>query len=220
MQPYSLYLHIPFCWHRCAYCDFNTYAGLDHLISDYVTALCREIEFIAIGADQRLPIHTVFFGGGTPSLLPAADIDQIMRTIEQNFILSPESEITLEANPGTVSFEYWSELRQTGINRLSLGLQSANADDLRLLERQHDYSDAVQAVRWAREAGFNNINLDLIYGLPYQTIERWQRTLELVLGLKVEHLSLYALSLEHGTPMHKWVNRGLLPEPDAATIAV
>jgi oxygen-independent coproporphyrinogen-3 oxidase len=138
-----------------------------------------------------------------------------LSTIEEQFILAPDAEITLEANPGTVSLEYWLDLHSTGVNRLSLGLQSADADELRMLERQHDFTDAVRALRWARKAGFDNINLDLIYGLPYQSIERWGRTLELVLGLGAEHLSLYALSLEHGTPMHKWVNRGLLPEPDA-----
>jgi oxygen-independent coproporphyrinogen-3 oxidase len=214
MNPYSIYLHIPFCIHRCAYCDFNTYAGIENLIPAYVQALCREIELDAESAGEKLPVHTVFFGGGTPSLLPAAEIEHILTILELAFDLQPGIEITLEANPGTISLDYWRDLRSLGVNRLSLGMQSGNAEQLRLLERQHGLLDVLQAVDWARRAAFDNLNLDLIFGIPYQTLEMWQETLERALALRPDHLSLYALTLEHGTPMQSWVNRGLLPQPD------
>lgn len=214
MLPYSLYLHIPFCRHRCAYCDFNTYAGLEHLAPDYVSALCTELEWVAARAPNRLPVHTVFFGGGTPSLLPAAFVERLLAVIDRNYILADGAEITLEANPGTLSAQQLQQLRRLGLNRLSLGMQSAQPEELRLLEREHGYTEVLQAVSWARQAGFDNLNLDLILGLPEQRLETWQRTLELALRLQPEHLSLYALSLEHGTPMRRWFERGLLPEPD------
>ncbi len=210
---YSLYLHIPFCRHRCAYCDFNTYAGLETLIPDYVTALQRELRFLGEQADYPA-VGTVFLGGGTPSLLPLTALDSLFRTLRASFALLSEAEITLEANPGTVDFPYLRGLRALGVNRLSFGVQSANPGELRLLERIHDYPQAIQAVTWARQAGFDNLNLDLIFGLPYQRLEDWQRSLELALGLSPEHLALYALTLEHGTPMQHWVARGLLPAPD------
>jgi len=181
---------------------------------DYVAALCREIEFLAASTPARLPVYTLFFGGGTPSLLPAEALERILHTLQACFTILPEAEVTLEANPGTVSPAYLHALRSLGINRLSLGVQSANPAELRLLERQHDYQDVIQAVMWARQAGFDNLNLDLIFGLPEQKLETWQHTLELGLGLHPQHFSLYALTLEHGTPLGHWAGRGLLPEPD------
>jgi oxygen-independent coproporphyrinogen-3 oxidase len=213
-SPYSLYLHIPFCRHRCAYCDFNTYAGLESLAPAYCQALRREIRLVAVAAGRRLAAHTVFFGGGTPSLLPAAEIAALLAEIRAAFDLHPQAEITLEANPGTVDLAYLHALRQAGVNRLSLGVQSANPGELRLLERQHDYPAVIRAVADARRAGFNHLNLDLIFGLPQQPLSAWQRTLELALGLRPQHFSLYALTLEHGTPMQRWAANGLLPLPD------
>jgi oxygen-independent coproporphyrinogen-3 oxidase len=225
MVPFSLYLHIPFCRHRCGYCDFNTYAGLEDLIPSYVEALCREIAFTArteqpslVGeafSGDRLPVHSVFFGGGTPSLLNGHQLEQILREVDQGFALEDDLEITLEANPGTLSPHYLKDLRSLGINRLSLGVQSANPLELRLLERQHDFSQVIQSVKWARQAGLENFNLDLIFGLPEQALETWQHTLNLALGLTPAHFSLYALTIEHGTPLSHWTNRGLLPLPDA-----
>ncbi len=218
MTPYSLYLHIPFCIHRCGYCDFNTYAGLDDLIPAYCAALRAEIAQAGQAAGERRPVHTVFFGGGTPSLLPAPELARILEAIQRAFDLAPQAEISLEANPGTLSPAYLGELRRMGVNRLSLGVQSANPAELRLLERQHDYPTVIRSVTWARQAGFDNLNLDLIFGLPEQALASWQRSLEAVLGLRPEHLSLYALSLEHGTPFGHWARRGLLstPNPDRA----
>ena len=208
----SLYLHIPFCRHRCAYCDFNTYAGLDNLVAPYMAALEREVRsFDGRFSDE---VGTVFFGGGTPSLVPIEQLVRTLKAIQETFDLALDVEITLEANPGTVSPEYLGALRETGVNRLSMGMQSASPDDLRVLEREHDYFDVVNAVQWARQAGFDNLNLDLIFGLPYQTLPGWQRSLELAAGLHPDHLSIYNLILEHGTPMNAWVERGLLPSPD------
>ncbi len=162
----------------------------------------------------HLPVHTVFFGGGTPSLLPASAVAQILETIARCFYLLSDAEITLEANPGTVTLESLRALRAAGVNRLSLGMQSAQTEELRLLEREHSFLDVIRAVEWARRAGFTLLNLDLIYGLPSQSLERWQSNLEWALRLQPEHLSLYALSIEHGTPFSRWVGRGLMPAPD------
>ncbi len=213
LSSYSLYIHIPFCRHRCAYCDFNTYAGMDNLVEPYTEALCREIA-LASAAGTTLPVHTLFFGGGTPSLLSTDQLSRIIETVHRYFQVSSNVEITLEANPGTVSLESLRDMRSLGINRLSMGMQSASPEELRLLERTHDYLDVANAVRWARLAGFDNLNLDLIFGLPYQRLESWQRSVDLALALQPEHLSLYSLILEHGTPMNAWVERGLLNAPD------
>lgn len=221
--PISLYLHIPFCAHRCAYCDFNTYAGQESAIPAYVEALCREIQIVGKsiptspferGTGSEGQIATVFFGGGTPSLLTPAHYRDIFQAIHRHFDVLPEAEISLEANPGTVSPDYLRELREIGFNRISYGVQSANPTELRMLERIHTYSDVVDAVRWSRSAGFDNLNLDLIYGLPEQSLAAWQRTVALVLGLRPEHLSAYALTIEHGTPFGRWAAKGLLPLPD------
>jgi len=210
---HSLYVHIPFCRHRCAYCDFNTYAGQEESIPAYVDALCREIGFIGENTPEKLTLHTVFFGGGTPSLLKPRQLESVLQAISNHFDLL-DLEVTLEANPGTVSRTALRDLRSLGINRLSFGVQSANPAELRMLERAHTYFDVINAVTWARQAGFNNLNLDLIFGLPLQTLDDWSVTVKLILGLIPEHLSLYALTVEHGTPFGRWAARGLIPLPD------
>jgi oxygen-independent coproporphyrinogen-3 oxidase len=215
MQAHSLYLHIPFCHHRCSYCDFNTYSGMESLIPEYVRGVCQEIRYIARSSPQIIPIQTIFFGGGTPSILPIGEIECIFTAIEQEFELIEGLEISLEANPGRLSIEYLKSLRDLGVNRISLGMQSANPQDLLLLERQHDFQHVVSAVKMLRMAGIDNINLDLIYGLPYQSLDSWQRTLDSGISLNPDHLSLYALTIESGTPMGSWVKKGLLSEPDA-----
>ncbi|MEW5870250.1 MAG: radical SAM family heme chaperone HemW [Chloroflexota bacterium] len=218
MQPHSIYLHIPFCRHRCGYCDFNTYAGQEALVPAYVQALCSEARLLGKGAARRIPVHTIFFGGGTPSLLLPEHLEAILGALHEHFDVHSQAEVSLEANPGTLSRHYLETLRRLGVNRLSLGMQSAHPGELRLLERQHNYTDVIQAATWARQAGFDNLNLDLIFGLPEQALETWQRSLELALGLHPEHLALYALTLEHGTPFGRWARRGLLsvPDPDLA----
>ena len=210
----SLYIHTPFCIHRCGYCDFNTYAGLQRLIPAYTQAICEEIVYLAETTSKPLPIHTVYFGGGTPSLVPENDLENIFTVINKNFPIQPSPEITIEANPGTVSKEYLKNIQYLGINRISLGMQSADQDELVLLERQHSFDDVIKAVEWSRTAGINNLNLDLIFGLPDQKVKSWLNSLEAALTLEPEHLSLYALTLEHGTPMQHKVDTGVLREPD------
>ncbi len=214
MEPTSIYLHIPFCRHRCGYCDFNTYAGLEDRIGAYIEALCLEIRKVAQAGGQGLPVHTIFWGGGTPSLIPAPLLDQVLQAAAESFDLLPGLENTLEANPGTVTPQYLSALRALGFNRISFGMQSARPDELRLLEREHSVSDVIEAVHWARQAGFDNLNLDLIYNLPAQTLADWQQSVEFAIGLRPEHLSLYSLTIEEGTPMFRWRRRGLIAEPD------
>ncbi|HET6597690.1 MAG TPA: radical SAM family heme chaperone HemW [Anaerolineales bacterium] len=214
---YSIYIHIPFCTHRCAYCDFNTYAGQESSIPAYVDALCREIEFVGTSSRREDPtrsVHTIFFGGGTPSLLTPDQFDVIFQALRDYFTFTDDVEITTEANPGTVSYADLMEWRRIGINRISYGVQSANTEELRMLERIHNFLDVIEAVKFARKAGFENLNLDLIYGLPEQNLVTWQTTVKRILDLHPEHLSAYALTLEHGTPFGNWASKGLLPLPD------
>jgi oxygen-independent coproporphyrinogen III oxidase len=242
---YSIYLHIPFCKHRCAYCDFNTYAGQEDSIPAYVTALINEIEFVGLHAPERasgrgerrsintctalrslqcrcseteveapINVHTVFFGGGTPSLLSAPQFDSILQALRAAFTFTADAEISIEANPGTISPQKLTDIRKAGINRISFGVQSANTEELRMLERIHDFFTVIEALSTARKAGFDNLNLDLIYGLPEQTLSTWQTTLQRIVDLHPEHISAYALTLEHGTPFGRWSSKGLLPLPD------
>jgi oxygen-independent coproporphyrinogen-3 oxidase len=214
MVGYSLYLHIPFCNHRCGYCDFNTFAGMQRFIPRYVEALCREVELVSQAAGDPPAIRTIFFGGGTPSLLTPEQMGAIFNQFKRWFDLSPLSEVTLEANPGTVTLASLTALRKIGFNRISFGMQSARPEELRLLERQHTPWDVFQSVRWARQAGFENLSLDLIFGLPDQSLPQWQFSLETALKLNPEHLSFYSLTVEEGTPLFRWVNRGLVQLPD------
>lgn len=221
MDSLSLYLHIPFCKHRCAYCDFNTYTTVGDLQEQYVAALMSEIGQVAELADQagqRVPLRTIYFGGGTPSLLPVRNLKSILDCASEAFGETEEIEISLEANPETVDLDYLQDLRASGVNRLSFGVQSAQAGELALLERTHDFQTVVNVVGMTRAAGFNNINLDLIYGLPGQSLSSWAASLEAVLALKPEHLSLYCLTIEPGTPMQRWLVNGRIsaPDPDLA----
>jgi oxygen-independent coproporphyrinogen-3 oxidase len=213
-MPLSLYIHIPFCRHRCAYCDFNTHAGKEALIPDYIQALCTEIEVVARGQGKKLPAHTLYIGGGTPSLLTVGQVDRIIGSIRRSFAVQPEAEISLEANPGTVSQEYLQDLVSLGVNRLSLGAQSMQPRELSQLERIHDPLDTLKAVHWARQAGISNLNLDLIYALPGQNLESWKTTLRLIEKLHPEHLSLYCLTIEEQTPFGRWLQHGKIPKPD------
>jgi oxygen-independent coproporphyrinogen-3 oxidase len=214
----ALYLHIPFCRHRCSYCDFNTYTSLGDLKGAYTAALCREIEQVGQLADGKRPCHTIFFGGGTPSLMPPAMLEQILQTVRRHFTLTTDAEITMEANPGTVDRAYLTAVHQLGINRLSFGVQSAIADELALLEREHDFPAVIAAVADARAAGFSNFSLDLIYGVPGQTLASWERSLRAALALQPPHLSLYCLTIEPGTPLNRWLANGRIqpPDPDLA----
>lgn len=224
-QPVSVYLHIPFCRSRCAYCDVNTYAGLENLIPSYSAALVKEIRGVGQASAAPFPVessgrpvpilvHSLFIGGGTPSLLSVGLLEQILCATRDAFRFVSDPEITLEANPGSVDLEYLVGARQAGVSRLSLGVQSAHPSELRLLERVHSFPDVIRAVGDARRAGFTNLNLDLMFGLPYQTLSAFKESLSRTMDLGPDHLALYSLSLEFGTPMQAWVERGLLPEAD------
>jgi len=205
----GLYLHIPFCASRCRYCDFVTWAGKDHLIPAYLNALVREIEGF-----RGLVAKTVYFGGGTPSLLKAEEIGGLLKAIGGSLQVLPGAEITLEANPADGGQDYFKALVGLGVNRLSLGAQSFDDAELALLGRRHRAGDTARTFAQARGAGLENISLDLIYGLPGQGLGAFRRSLELALGLGPEHLSLYSLSLEEATPLEKAVSRGDLPAPN------
>jgi oxygen-independent coproporphyrinogen-3 oxidase len=210
---FALYVHIPFCTAKCTYCDFNSYAGQDSLMTPYANAVAREAELWSRHLRGRRA-ETVFFGGGTPSLLPLPEMQVIVEALREQFDIAPDAEITLEANPGTVDAAHLAGLRQLGFNRISFGVQSFHGDELRTLERIHDAEEVELAYAWAREAGFENVNLDLIYGLGGQTLEGWQFNLERALAMAPEHLSLYALTLEDGTPLTRDVERGRGIGPD------
>lgn len=214
MHGLSIYLHIPFCRTKCTYCAFNTYTNLDALIEPFTQALIREIHLVGKSKPGQR-VWTVFFGGGTPSLLSPEQVQRIMQAIRQHFIVDADAEISLESNPNDLNERAYLEgLRAAGINRLSIGMQSANLNELTLFARRHDNDQVVKAVSNARLAGFDNLNLDLIYGIPHQTLTDWANTLDQMLRLKPEHVSLYALGLEDDTPMQSWVASGKLPTPD------
>ncbi|MDP6823183.1 MAG: radical SAM family heme chaperone HemW [Dehalococcoidia bacterium] len=209
----SLYVHIPFCETKCHYCDFNTYAGIDALIPGYLNALETEIRFWG-GRLSRPAVSTVFFGGGTPSYVPIEGIEAICAAIFEAFDVDEDAETTLESNPGDYSKRDLSRYLGVGINRLSIGVQSLDDGLLKSLSRRHDSGTAIGAYRSAREAGFEDINLDLMFGLPGQTADQWRATLERAVELGPEHLSLYALTVEEGTPLDAMVKGGEIDEPD------
>jgi len=209
-MPLSLYFHIPFCKSRCGYCDFVTFAGFERLIPEYVHALEKQVSLCSSNDEVR----TIFFGGGTPSLVPPEHYARLFITIRESFRLLPDAEITLEANPGTVDNRSLSEFRNMGFNRISFGMQSARPSELQMLERQHRPEDVVRAVTLSREAGFENINLDLIFGIPGQILKDWKGSLQAALDLSPEHLSLYSLIIEEGTPLARRIERGDIPHPD------
>jgi oxygen-independent coproporphyrinogen III oxidase len=212
LQTVSLYLHIPFCHTRCHYCDFNTYAGILPLREPYVRALITEIVLagqlaqVTNGTPRRS--RTIFFGGGTPSLLTVEQITRLLAACRKAFAVDHMAEITLEANPGTLSFKQLTGLRAAGINRLSLGSQSFDAELLHTLGRIHTPEEIVNALSNARAAGFRSINLDFMFGLPGQTMQHWKTTLDRALALHPEHFSLYSLIIEEGTLFYTWTNEG------------
>ena len=209
----ALYIHIPFCETKCPYCDFNTYAGIEGLIPTYMDALAQEIRLWSATLGP-VPIGTIFFGGGTPSYVPPEHIGQLLSAVRSAFTLDGNAEITLESNPGDITEERLTGWRAAGVNRLSIGVQSLDDELLRLLGRRHTSQEAMDALGYAQAAGFDDVNLDLMYGLPDQSIDQWRRTLQDTLALRPQHLSLYCLTLEEGTPLEAWVRDGSVPAPD------
>ena len=217
MEPISIYVHIPMCVKKCAYCDFTSYCGRMNQRNAYSEAVCREMREQAAFFGARR-VNTVFFGGGTPTLMTGAQMERMMDTLRACFDLTADVEVTMEGNPGTLTRENLDAYRKAGVNRLSLGVQSLDDGLLQSIGRIHTNEQARQAVRMARNAGFDNLNLDLMLGLPGQKPEQWEQTLEKAMALAPEHLSCYGLILEEGTPLFRQVEAGTcapLPDEDA-----
>ena len=208
----SLYIHIPFCRTRCFYCDFNTFAGKEQLIPDYIGALCREIRLQEPYA--AAPVHSIYFGGGTPSRLGIPDVSAVMDAVRETFTVDPDAEVTFECNPCDVTAAYAAGLSDLGINRVSLGMQSAVPEELRRMGRRHTPEQTAEAVRTLRQAGIENLSLDLIYGYPGQTPENWRISLRAAAEMDVRHISLYALSVEEGSALRRQLETGKLSLPD------
>ncbi|MCC2592671.1 radical SAM family heme chaperone HemW [Tessaracoccus sp. OS52] len=221
--PLSFYLHVPFCRTRCGYCDFNTYTASElpgMTTSGYVAGALAEIRLARrVLGDDAPPVSTVFFGGGTPTMLPSSDLALLLGAVREEFGLVPDAEVTTEANPDTVDPHYFSALREAGFTRISLGMQSVVPHVLQVLERVHTAGRGLDAARWASEAGFEHVSLDLIYGTPGESTDDWRRSLEAVAATPVDHVSAYSLIVEEGTRLALQVRRGEVPMPDDDVLA-
>lgn len=214
MKPLSVYLHIPFCVRKCAYCDFPSYADCEALLPSYVDSLCAEISEAASRWPDRL-VRTVFFGGGTPSLLTPRQLDRLLSAVRSSFAVAPDAEISMEANPGTLNLDRLAAYRLAGVNRLSIGVQAFDDRLLQTVGRIHTKREATDSVLMAHEAGFRNVNVDLMYGLPGQSATDLTNTLNTLSALPVTHVSMYSLIVEEGTPLHSRVMTGeVLPSDD------
>ena len=224
--PFGVYVHVPFCSVRCGYCDFNTYTadelGEGATRASYADTAIAEIELAArtLAARGDLPpVETVFFGGGTPTQLPSPDLVRMLGALDAAFGLVPGAEVTTEANPDSVTPASLAELREGGFNRISFGVQSAVPHVLATLDRTHDPARVPDAVRWAREAGFEQVSVDLIYGTPGESIDDWAASLDHALGLEPDHVSAYALIVEQGTALARRIARGEVAVPDDDAMA-
>lgn len=215
MSDMALYIHIPFCRRRCKYCSFVSFDSIEDNIPAYVNAVKKELELRSCDCH----IRSIYFGGGTPSLLSIRQLTEILSSIDKYYTIADNAEITIEANPGTVDYKYLEGIKAAGINRLSLGIQSFNDAELQMLGRTHSSKEAVEAIKEVREAGFDNLNIDLIYGLPGQTVGDWKKNLLKAIKVNPEHISLYALTLEHEEALFKEIKSGKLPEISADTSA-
>ncbi len=209
----GIYIHFPFCIKKCFYCDFYSLEQLDQ-IDIFIENLCKEIELHAAIYPITSKIDTIFFGGGTPSLLKPEHLNKILNTLNTYLTIEEFSEITLECNPGTVDIQYLEEYKKIGINRLSFGVQSFVDKELEFLERIHTADEALRAIKTAQDIGFDNISLDLIFSLPNQTISQWNKTLSKAIKLNPDHISAYSLIYEQGTPLHKQWQQGKIKKLD------
>ena len=221
MSNLAFYVHIPYCVRRCGYCDFNTYTPAELSISSdlsatsrsYIDLLAREIEFARQTSDAKV-VPTIFFGGGTPTLMESKDLGRVITNIATHFELARDAEITTEANPDTVTKEKLAELREAGFNRISFGMQSAVPHVLQALDRTHNPENVHKATTWAREVGFTQVSVDLIYGTAGESMEDWELTVDTALALPITHISAYALIVEDGTKLGAQVKRGEVVMPD------
>jgi len=219
----GVYVHVPFCRVRCGYCDFNTYTATElgggASQASYADTAIREVDLLARVLPGAPEVGTVFFGGGTPTLLPSADLVRMLGAVRDRFGLAPGAEVTTEANPDTVTPESLAALREGGFTRLSFGMQSAVPAVLAVLDRTHDPERVPQVVAWARAAGFGHVSLDLIYGTPGESTEDWRRSLDAALACEPDHVSAYSLIVEDGTALARRVRSGALPMPDEDDLA-
>ncbi|MCL2140445.1 MAG: radical SAM family heme chaperone HemW [Dehalococcoidia bacterium] len=210
-EPLSVYVHVPFCLRRCAYCSFITYCEREKDIPRYTEALINEMKLRPI---ENSTIQTVYFGGGTPNLLPPSSIFTLIKTLQFEYQFLPDCEITMEVNPSSINMKTLLSLKQSGINRLSLGVQSFHEHDLAILGRLHNANEAVESIKMAQKAGFDDISLDLIYGVPGRKISEWRQIVSQAIRTGVQHLSLYGLTLEEGTSLYEQIKQGKLAPLD------
>jgi putative oxygen-independent coproporphyrinogen III oxidase len=223
-RPFGIYVHVPFCATRCGYCDFNTYTATElgggATQAGYAATAVDELRLARrVLGERDLPAQTVFFGGGTPTLLPPGDLARLLSTVREEFGLAPDAEVTTEANPDSVTPESLQALRKAGFTRISFGMQSAVTHVLATLDRTHDPARVAQAVGWARDAGFQGVSVDLIYGTPGESHADWQQSLDAALALTPDHVSAYSLIVEDGTRLAGLVRRGVLAAPDDDDLA-
>jgi oxygen-independent coproporphyrinogen-3 oxidase len=220
---FGVYVHVPFCRVRCGYCDFNTYTATElgggASQATYADTAIREVDLLGGVLPGAPSVETVFFGGGTPTLLPAGDLVRTLGAVRDRFGLAPGAEVTTEANPDSVAPDGLAELRAGGFTRVSFGMQSAVPSVLAVLDRTHDPERVPQAVAWARAAGFEQISLDLIYGTPGESLDDWRRSLDAALACEPDHVSAYSLIVEEGTALARQVRAGVLPMPDEDDLA-
>jgi oxygen-independent coproporphyrinogen-3 oxidase len=218
----AFYIHIPYCVKRCGYCDFNTYTpselkiteGLAQISNSYIDLLVMEIKAAKVQVGQSANVPSIFFGGGTPSLMQPDDIGRVISTIKSEFILLPDAEITMECNPDTVTKESLAAFRAIGVNRVSFGMQSAVKHVLATLDRTHNPENLLQVTTWAKEVGFSEISVDLIYGTPGESLSDWQTSINAALTLPITHISAYALIVEEGTKLAAQIKRGEVAQVD------
>ena len=218
----AFYIHIPYCVKRCGYCDFNTYTpaelqlteGLTQISNSYIDLLVKEIEFARNQVGESALVPSIFFGGGTPSLMEASDIKRVITAISKQFKLDPIAEVTLETNPDTVTKEKLKQFYDAGVNRISFGMQSSVLHVLKTLDRTHNPENLPQVTKWASEVGFKEISVDLIYGTPGESKQDWQQSIDSALALPISHISAYALIVEEGTKLAAQIKRGEITKPD------
>ena len=218
----AFYIHIPYCVKRCGYCDFNTYTpaelqlteGLTQISNSYIDLLVKEIEFARNQVGESAIVPSIFFGGGTPSLMEASDIKRVITAISKQFKLDPIAEVTLETNPDTVTKEKLKQFYDAGVNRISFGMQSSVPHVLKTLDRTHNPENLPQVTKWATEVGFKEISVDLIYGTPGESKQDWQQSINSALALPISHISTYALIVEEGTKLAAQIKRGEIAKPD------
>lgn len=218
----AFYIHIPYCVKRCGYCDFNTYTpaelqlteGLTQISNSYIDVLVKEIEFARNQVGESAIVPSIFFGGGTPSLMEASDIKRVITAISKQFKLDPIAEVTLETNPDTVTKEKLKQFYDAGVNRISFGMQSSVPHVLKTLDRTHNPENLPQVTKWATEVGFKEISVDLIYGTPGESKQDWQQSIDSALALPISHISAYALIVEEGTKLAAQIKRGEIAKPD------